>query len=118
VTREGVASPVDSGMTGDFQTLALSPDGRRLALGKVDSADHQVWVKQLPRGRSQADLRGQPGYRPTWTPDGPLGGFISNQSQRLRMYRRLADRTAAAELVPTNPDRGVERSLWSRDAGG
>jgi hypothetical protein len=50
VTREGVASPVDSGMTGDFQTLALSPDGRRLALSKVDGADHQVWVKQLPQG--------------------------------------------------------------------
>jgi Tol biopolymer transport system component len=42
-------------------------------------------------------------------------GFISNQSQRLQMYRRLADGTAAAELVPTNPDRGVNEASWSRD---
>ena len=116
VTREGVASPVDSGLTGDFQALALSPDGRRLALNKVDGADNQVWVKELPDGPlTKLTFEGNLSYRPSWTPDGRSVGFISNQSQRLKMYRKLADGTAPAELVAENAERAVSEGFWSRD---
>lgn len=116
LSREGIASPVDSGMTGDFQTLALSPDGRQLAVSKVDGTDHQVWVKQLPQGPlTKLTFEGNLSYRPSWTPDGRSVGFISNQSRRLQMYRKLADGTSTAELVAMHPQRPVNEGFWSRD---
>jgi hypothetical protein len=42
-------------------------------------------------------------------------GFISNQSQRLKMYRKLADGTSPAELVAEDPQRGLSEGFWSRD---
>jgi len=116
LTRDGTASVVDSGWKGDFQTLALSPDGRQLAVSKIDGAEQQVWVKQLPRGPlSKLTFEGNLSYRPSWTPDGRYVGFASNQSGRILFYRKRADGSATTEPVASHPGRTVMEGSWSRD---
>jgi Tol biopolymer transport system component/tRNA A-37 threonylcarbamoyl transferase component Bud32 len=116
VNRDGTASVVDSGLSGDFQTLALSPDGRRLAISKIDGSEQQVWVKQLPGGPlAKLTFEGNLSTRPSWTPDGQSIGFISNLAGRLQMYRRRVDGSGGAELVGSYPGRGVSEGSWSRD---
>jgi eukaryotic-like serine/threonine-protein kinase len=69
VTREGVASPVDSSWSGEMTGRpALSPDDRAVAIGMRGSSELQVWVKQLDRGPASrvADV----GAGPSWSPDG------------------------------------------------
>ncbi len=59
VSRDGSAVPIDTSFVGDFQTLALSPDGRRLAISKIDGTEQQVWIKQPQWSAQQAQLRGK-----------------------------------------------------------
>jgi serine/threonine-protein kinase len=114
--RDGTASLVDSGWTGAFQSLALSPDARQLAVSKIDGAEHQVWVKQLPRGPlSKLTFEGNLTFRPAWSPDGRYIGFISNQSGRLEMYRKRADGSTSDEPLISHPGRVVNEGYWSKD---
>ena len=79
VNRDGSNTVIDSALKGDFQTVALSPDGRRLALSKVDGTEQQVWVKQLPNGPlSKLSFEGNRSLRPAWSPDGQYISFIAN----------------------------------------
>ena len=52
VTREGVETPVDPAWDpqGILDGLALSPDGKGLAVGLVRNGREDIWVKQLPTG--------------------------------------------------------------------
>ncbi len=116
VTREGVVSRIDSGLSGDYQTLALSPDGRRLALSRVEGSDQQVWVKQLPSGPiSKLTFGGTRSNRPAWSPDGRDVGFLSNQGSTPMMYRKRADGSTTDELVIGHAGRPVNEAFWSRD---
>ncbi|MDQ3045372.1 MAG: hypothetical protein M3R06_09545, partial [Chloroflexota bacterium] len=54
VTRAGVAQVVDSTWRGvEFNFLALSLDGRRLAVSASDRNGLHIWIKQLDRGPAQ-----------------------------------------------------------------
>ncbi len=53
MTREGAITPIDTAWHGGFNSFALSPDGRRLAMGVgLASGGLGIWIKQLDRGRS------------------------------------------------------------------
>jgi serine/threonine-protein kinase len=116
VTRQGLATTVDSGWTGNFQTVALSPNGRQLAVSMLEGREHQVWIKQLPEGPlSKLTFDGTENYRPAWTPDGSSVGFISNQSGRSEFWVKRADGSAPATLAASSPDRTVNEGFWSND---
>ena len=116
VARDGKATLVDSGWAGNFQTLALSPDGTQLALSMLEGREHQTWVKQLPNGPlSKLTFDGTENYRPSWTPDGRSVGFVSNESGRSEFRVKRADGSAPAQLVVSVPERTVNEGLWSRD---
>jgi len=116
VNRDGSAVPIDTSLVGDFQTLALSPDGRRLAISKIDGTEQQVWIKQLPDGPlSKLTFEGNRSVRPTWSPDGQYVGFIGNQGAGPQFYRKRADGTGQTEPVLTMPGRVVNAASWSRD---
>ena len=116
VSRSGAATPVDSGWIGNFVTLALSPDGKQLAVSIIEGTEHQVWVKQLPRGPlSKLTFDGTQNYRPSWTPDGASVGFVSNVQGPDRFYLKRADGSGPATLVPTSTDRPVNLGQPSPD---
>ena len=73
VSREGVASPVDPAWDpqGIVESVALSPDGKGLAVGLTRNGRTDIWVKQLPTGPfSRITFGDTSAVRPVWSPDG------------------------------------------------
>ncbi len=79
VDRRGAASPVIDGFR-EYQNLALSPDGRRVALTIVTGARRDVWILDLAAG-TLAPLTSAGSVRnPLWSPDGRRILFASNHA--------------------------------------
>ncbi len=73
VDRAGTASPVDPSWDpqGTLNSLALSADGKTIAVGVGRVGTEDVWVKQLPAGPfSRITFGDTPHFRPSWTADG------------------------------------------------
>jgi serine/threonine protein kinase/Tol biopolymer transport system component len=73
VTRDGVAAPVDPTWDpqGTIQSVALSKDGKTLAVSLVRGAATDVWVKQLPGGPfSRVTFGDSAHFRASWAADG------------------------------------------------
>jgi Tol biopolymer transport system component len=127
VDRSGHVEPVDSswqvntggtyGGDGSLETgwgLALSPDGRRIALTLLTDLGTDIWVKQLPTGPvSRLTLYSGDDRAPAWTPDGKAITFLSDRpippdttrkSGRLALWEQAADGTSEPRL------------LWGKDA--
>jgi serine/threonine-protein kinase len=112
VNRDGTARVADPDWTFDFAGnggLALSPDGKRLAL-RVQEATADIWVKELDRGPlSRLSFDGERNFRPQWTPDGRSITFLSTrQSESYDLYQKRADGTGPAELLLDFEQRVVE----------
>jgi len=115
VTREGVATPVDTSWHGGFNSLALSPDGRRLAMGVgLASGTLGIWIKQLDRGPFTRLTFGGQDRRPAWSPDGGTIAFVRDSLNFSSIFERRADGT-----TPDRPlarlDRQVQEVAWSPD---
>ncbi len=116
LSRDGHAEPVDSGWSGSFQTLALSPDGQRLAISIVQGTTQQLWVKQLPTGPvTKLTFDGTINYRPAWSPDGQSIGFITNSGgvEFFAVTRADGSSTPAPGMAPAG--RPVQEAGWSPD---
>ena len=113
----GRCSQVDSGWTGDFGSLALSPDGKRLAVSIVDATGEQIWVKHLgvPHGPlSKLTFEGV-NIAPQWHPDGKQVLFVEEflASHNLRVVHADGNSAAPTELLHI-PDH-VYNAKWSAD---
>jgi serine/threonine protein kinase len=105
------------GEPGSFVKPAISPDGRMLAVDRLDaqSGAYDVWEYDLARGsptRVTFDAR-QDGY-PVWSPDGGSIAFAGNRAGHYQIYRKSAGSNAQDELLLESP---LDKfpSDWSRD---
>jgi serine/threonine-protein kinase len=115
VSRSGEEEIVDPEWTGVFGSLALSPDGTRLAVSVAGSDGQHMWVKEVPRGPlAKLTFEGTMNYRPAWTPDGLFISYVSDRDGLWDLYMRRADGSAQDERV-LHRERGVEQASWSRD---
>jgi Tol biopolymer transport system component len=118
VDMNGETEVVDPGWVGDFRTLALSPDGRQLAVSMASeqSGEQQLWVKQLPSGPlTKITFDGTINDRPSWSPDGRFVTFRSLQATTSAdLFRKRADGGAQAELV-LDHERPLIEGTWSSD---
>jgi len=128
VDRSGHVEPVDSswqvntggtygGADVSLETgwgLALSPDGRRIAVTLLTDLGTDIWIKQLPTGPvSRLTLYHGEDRAPAWTPDGRAITFLSDRpitpdttrrAGRFGLWEQAADGT------------GEPRLLWGEDA--
>ena len=116
VTRTGGATPIDTAwMVGIAATagrnagkrLAISPDGRRLALNVLHagSGDHDVWIKQLDRAPftlTKITFAGD-NANPVWTPNGLSVLYGSGAHRPASLRRRRADGTGAEDTLLKAP---------------
>jgi serine/threonine-protein kinase len=115
VSRDGAASLIDSGWVGRFTSLALAPDGRRLAVGAGSGAgDLNIWIKQLDRGPVTRLSFGGGDRRPAWSPDGRMVAFIRDTGSTSIVTGRYAD-GSRPDTTLFRLDRQVQEVEWSRD---
>jgi Tol biopolymer transport system component len=68
--REGKFTPLCE-TPGNYNNLALSPDGERLALDIVDGGRRDIWVYEWERDAlTRLTFAGESNSYPIWTPDG------------------------------------------------
>lgn len=84
VDRSGAVEPVDPtwqfNTSALLSTIALSPDGSRVALHLLTDLGTDVWIKGLPAGAlSRLTLYDGEDVLPAWTPDGRSVTFLSDR---------------------------------------
>ena len=124
VDRTGQVEPVDSSWqvnTGGRYSaafefdwgLALSPDGRRIALTLLTDLGTDIWIKQLPNG-PVSRLTQHPGEdrSPAWTPDGRAITFLSDRPVSAQPTRKVNPFTLWEQA---GDGTGEPRLLWASD---
>jgi Tol biopolymer transport system component len=129
VDRNSIVQPVDPAWTGDleFEALALSPDGSRVAVEIVGGSANtlrlgsglsrgDIWIKQLPRGPlSRLTFGSLDNRTPTWSPDGKTLAYLSRgENDVWSVMRRPADGSGVPEALPM-PPRELHEISWSAD---
>ncbi|MGH7512807.1 MAG: protein kinase domain-containing protein [Gemmatimonadales bacterium] len=117
VDRGGKATAVDPSWKQTFSSLALSPDGRRLAVSVLNGAANEVWVKQLDAGPlTRLSFDGTLNYRAAWRPDGRTLSYTSNRDSSLsHLYHVRADGSSKPERILPGDTTQVDEADWSRD---
>jgi serine/threonine-protein kinase len=120
----GPVQAVDSAWADtEFESYALSPDGRWLAItiggggpgATSNQTRYDVWLKQLDHGPIQRlTFRGEDNADPSWTADGRYVSYVSLRDGRRSLWRRRADGVGEEEKV-ADAGRDIIETRWSRD---
>ena len=115
VTPAGAVTVIDPGQSGFYTSFAISPDGRRLALGiGAGTGALNIWTQQLDRGPLQRFTFGGADRRPAWSPDGKMIAFIRDTAGTSRVMGRAIDGNHADTLL-VHSSRQMQSVEWSRD---
>ncbi len=114
VNRAGAVTPIDTSWYGQFNSFALSPDGRRLAVGAGTGAGLNIWIKQLDHGPFTRLTFGGLDRRPAWSPDGRVVAFIRDSANSSAVFGRPVDGSGQDRLL-ARLDRQIQEVTWSRD---
>jgi Tol biopolymer transport system component len=116
VTRDGRMTIVDSSWRGSINSMALSPDGSRLAVSTVAGGRTDVWIKQLDAGPlTRLTFEGTLNYRPAWRPDGRTLSFTSDRAGPSYLYTMRADGSSKPERFMAQDTTEVDEAQWSAD---
>src|SRR4029077_17854786 len=100
-----------------YTVLQLSPDGKRVALGREDpTGNEDIWLLEFGRGvftRFTFDLK-RAGWPAVWSPDGRQIAFNSDRSGFVQLYRKDLAGTGKEEQLTNGPNNKY-LSDWSRD---
>lgn len=105
------------GPPGDYSNPALSPDEKKLAVGRTDPAakTRDLWIFDLTRGTaSRLTFDPADDLNPTWSPDGSRIAFSSDRKGARNIYQKLAAGTGEEELLFESPERKSMED-WSAD---
>jgi serine/threonine-protein kinase len=117
VTRAGLAAPIDSDWHGAINSLAVAPDGRRLAVGAGSTAGGlNIWIKQLDRGPLTRLTFSGGDRRPAWSADGRMLAFMRDSAGAGGgvLVVKPADGSGPDRQVG-RLDRLLQEVVWSRD---
>jgi serine/threonine-protein kinase len=115
VSRAGALSPIDTAWHGAFNSFAVSPDGRRVAVGVgLEVGKLDIWIKELDRGPFTRLTFGGTNRRPAWSADGRTVAFIHDTGNSSLVFQRPVDGSTPQRLL-ARLDRQVQEVIWSPD---
>jgi serine/threonine protein kinase/Tol biopolymer transport system component len=102
-----------------FSWGAISPDGKTVAVQRVDQGLRDIWLHDLARGTASRLTFGPAsnGY-PVWSPDGRYVAFFSQRDGIGRPFQRAASGTGHDEVLSKpvgEPPTPTVVEDWSRD---
>ena len=99
-------------------SFRLSPDGKRVALGRYDGGENaDIWVFEFGREvttRLTSDPKQDLILIPVWSPDGRQIAFTSSRSGIRQIYRKDAGGGGQEDQLTTGPNLKSPED-WSRD---
>jgi Tol biopolymer transport system component len=115
VGRDGADLAV-VGPPGYYNSLSLSPDGKRAAVDQAaDSGDMDIWVLDLERlVPSRFTFTPTVEFYPVWSPDGGRIAFSSIRGQPPNLYQKVTSGAASEELLLPSAIPNIPMS-WSAD---
>ena len=117
VSRGGDFSEADPGWIGDFTSLALSPDGKRLAVSIVDATGEQIWVKQLDVAHGALSKLSfeRVNDTPRWHPDGTQILFVRQYVGSSNLSAVRADGSSPSPAALLHAVGHIYQARWSAD---
>ena len=113
--RRGKTVVFDPAWMGQFNSFAMAPDGRRVAVGvSTPGAGLDIWVKQLDRGPFTRLTFSGRDRRPAWSPDGREIAFVRDSGSGGDVYARAVD-GGGTERRLAHLDRAIQEVSWSHD---
>jgi Tol biopolymer transport system component len=115
VSREGkILEKLEPG--GRYDALALSPDGKRVALCRSDADNNSdIWIYEFGRKvMTRLTFDSAPLDSPVWSPDGRQLAFSSSRSGSFQIYRKNVDGSGQEEQLTEGPGENYPDD-WSRD---
>lgn len=106
------------GDAADFQDIALSPDGLRLAYGMGDtrSLKSDIWIRDLKRGvSSRLTFEDEDEIWPIWSPDGSRVLYAQNSKGVYAISERQSNGIGDARLVFAAGNKNSGPSCWAPD---
>ncbi|MBZ5696531.1 MAG: protein kinase [Acidobacteriia bacterium] len=106
------------GDVGVYRSLAMSPDGQRVAFERVDlqnAGNRNIWLYEFARGvttRFTFDLSWN--SNPIWSPDGDRIMFLSNRTGVFDLYQKTSN-LAGEDQVLFKSNEFKNPSSWSPD---
>ena len=114
VDRSGRSMPIADLPHGFRTAMSLTPDGRRLALYRVENRKMAIWTLDIARGvLSKPVAEGNP-HAAVWSPDGQRLAFSSDRSGAANIFVQAADGTGKVEQLVNSP-RHADPGSWSAD---
>jgi serine/threonine protein kinase len=109
--RVGAIGAPDSA---DLRDVELSPDGKRVAVGRTVNGNRDVWLIDVARGVPTRFTFNAENFGPVWSPDGSRVVFNSKRKGINKMYWKSSSGSGADELL-LESDQANGIVDWSSD---
>jgi Tol biopolymer transport system component len=103
-----------------YETVVLSPDGKRVATIKddLDNESADLWVSDVATGgatRITTSPRTESVSSAVWSPDGARLAYVTIRKGQEAIYERAANGQGTEELLYKNPGAFLNLTDWSLD---
>jgi WD40-like Beta Propeller Repeat len=104
------------GERGVYSYPALSPDGKRAVVGRLDpqNGKQALWLVDFSRGTTRFTFGSSNSAYPIWSPDGNRIVFASDREGPYDLYQKLASGASDEEPL-RNSSKGMAATSFSHD---
>ena len=103
--------PFDSAAIREFR---ISPEGRRVAVSRLDEGNLYIWIYDLERGTQEKLTREANAFSPLWSPDGSRLIFTSSRRGGYDVVSKPIDVFGSEETI-VGSDKDEAAAALSRD---